>query len=124
MSRGIRVKAREKSSATHEIWREITGDRAVYGARRRQPGTRLHPLVIRDPDPARDDAGVRLRTLRLRRGMTQVALAEMACISDSFVSMVETGQRSLRRASDILALADVLKTGTLSPPTKRGAMWH
>jgi transcriptional regulator with XRE-family HTH domain len=60
-------------------------------------------------DPARDDEGVRLRTLRLRRGMTQTALAEMARISPTFVSMVETGQRSLRRADHILALADALR---------------
>jgi hypothetical protein len=31
------------------IWREITGYRTVYVARRRQPGTRLHTLVTRDP---------------------------------------------------------------------------
>lgn len=31
------------------IWREITGDRTVYVARRRQPSTRLHTLVTRDP---------------------------------------------------------------------------
>ena len=31
------------------VWREITGDRIVYVARRRQPGTRLHTLVTRDP---------------------------------------------------------------------------
>lgn len=68
---------------------------------------------MRSLDPTRDDAGVRLRTLRLRRGMSQVALAEMACISHTFVSMVETGQRSLRRASDILALADALKVSPL-----------
>ena len=70
---------------------------------------------MRSLDPTRDDAGVRLRTLRLRRGMSQVALAEMACISHTFVSMVETGQRSLRRASDILALADALKVSPLLP---------
>jgi transcriptional regulator with XRE-family HTH domain len=64
-------------------------------------------------DPARDDAGVRLRTLRLRRGMSQVALAHLACISPAFVSMIETGQRSLTRARDILALADALKVSPL-----------
>jgi transcriptional regulator with XRE-family HTH domain len=64
---------------------------------------------LRSLDPARDDAGVRLRTLRLRRGMSQVALAELACVSPAFVSMVETGQRSLRSADHILAMADVLK---------------
>ena len=60
-------------------------------------------------DPARDDPGVRLRTARLRRGMTQTALAGLARMSPAFVSMVETGQRSLRSADHILALADVLR---------------
>ena len=64
-------------------------------------------------DPARDDAGVRLRTARLRRGMTQIALADMACVSSSFVSMVETGQRELTRVCDIVALADVLRVSPL-----------
>ena len=36
---------------------------------------------MRSLDPLRDDAGVRLRTLRLRRGLSQVALADLACIS-------------------------------------------
>ena len=60
-------------------------------------------------DPARDDPGVRLRTLRLRRGMTQTALAGLACVSPAFVSMVETGQRSLTRVGDVVALADALR---------------
>ena len=61
----------------------------------------------------RDDAGVRLRTLRLRRGMSQVALADLACISPAFVSMVENGQRTLTRVWDIVAVADVLKVSPL-----------
>jgi transcriptional regulator with XRE-family HTH domain len=40
--------------------------------------------------------------------MSQVALADLACVSVAFVSMVETGQRSLRSADHILAMADVL----------------
>jgi transcriptional regulator with XRE-family HTH domain len=64
-------------------------------------------------DPARDDAGVRLRTLRLRRGMTQTALAGLPCLSPAFVSMVETGQRSLTRVGDVVALADVLRVSPL-----------
>lgn len=60
-------------------------------------------------DPMRDKAGVRLRTLRLRRGMSQVALAELACISPALVSMVENGQRTLSRADYIFALADALR---------------
>jgi helix-turn-helix protein len=46
---------------------------------------------VRALDPTRDVAGVRLRTLRLRRGMSQVALAELTCISPTPVSIVETG---------------------------------
>ena len=68
---------------------------------------------MRRLDPTRVDAGVRLRTLRLRRGMSQVALADLACISPAFVSMVENGQRPLRSADHICALADVLKVSPL-----------
>lgn len=64
-------------------------------------------------DPSRDDAGVRLRTARLRCGMSQVALAELACVSASFLSMVETGQRELTRVCDVVALADVLRVSPL-----------
>jgi len=64
-------------------------------------------------DPSRDDAGVRLRTLRLRRGLSQVALAELASISPAFISMVENGQRPLRRADHVRALADALKVSPL-----------
>ncbi|HEY9241548.1 MAG TPA: helix-turn-helix transcriptional regulator [Streptosporangiaceae bacterium] len=64
-------------------------------------------------DPGRDDAGVRLRTLRLRRGLSQVALAGLACVSPAFISMIENGQRPLRSADHILALADVLDVSPL-----------
>jgi transcriptional regulator with XRE-family HTH domain len=69
--------------------------------------------VTKRLDPARDDAGMRLRATRLRRGMTQTALADLASISPSFVSMVETGERELTRARDIVALADVLRVSPL-----------
>lgn len=68
---------------------------------------------MKSVDPGRDDAGVRLRTLRLRRGLSQVALADLACVSPAFVSMVENGQRPLRSADHILALADVLRVSPL-----------
>jgi len=64
---------------------------------------------MRSVDPERDDAGVRLRALRLRRGMSQVALAELACVSPALVSMVENGQRTLSRATHVIALADALR---------------
>ena len=69
--------------------------------------------MTRRLDPARDDAGARLRTARLRRGMTQTALAGLACISPSFISMVETGERELTRVCDIVALADILRVSPL-----------
>jgi transcriptional regulator with XRE-family HTH domain len=69
--------------------------------------------VTKRLDPARDDAGMRLRAARLRRGMTQTALADLACISPSFVSMVETGERELTRVRAIVALADVLRVSPL-----------
>jgi transcriptional regulator with XRE-family HTH domain len=52
--------------------------------------------------------------------MTQVALAELACISPALVSMVETGQRSLHSANHVLALADVLRV----PPHYLASGWE
>jgi transcriptional regulator with XRE-family HTH domain len=68
---------------------------------------------MRSLDPERDDAGVRLRTLRLRRGLSQVALADLACISPAYVSMIENGQRTLSRATHVIALADALRVSPL-----------
>ena len=65
------------------------------------------------PGPARDDAGSRLRTARLRRGLTQTTLAGLASLSPAFVSMIETGQRHLTRISDLVALADALRISPL-----------
>jgi transcriptional regulator with XRE-family HTH domain len=45
--------------------------------------------------------------------MSQVALAGLAGVSPALVSMVETGQRPLRSADHILALADALKVAPL-----------
>jgi transcriptional regulator with XRE-family HTH domain len=64
-------------------------------------------------DPARDDAGARLRLLRLRRGMPQAVLAGLSSVTPSFLSMVENGHRELQRASDISALADALGVSPL-----------
>ncbi len=50
-----------------------------------------------------------LRRVRRRRGLTTTALADLAGLSPSFISMVETGQRPLRRRDDINALAAVLR---------------
>jgi transcriptional regulator with XRE-family HTH domain len=53
--------------------------------------------------------GARLRTLRRWRGKSQVELADLAGLSPSFLSMVETGKRPLDRRSHIAALASALK---------------
>ena len=50
-----------------------------------------------------------LRRVRRRRGLTTTALAGLAGLSPSFISMVETGQRPLRRRDHINALAAVLR---------------
>lgn len=62
--------------------------------------------------------GARLRVLRRWRGQTQVELAEMAGLSPSFISMIETGQRSLDRRSHIIAVTRALsvsETDLLGP---------
>src|ERR1700722_15457198 len=61
----------------------------------------------------RDDAGARLRTLRLRRGIPLAVLAGLSGVTPSFLSMVENGHRELRRWSDILALANALEASPL-----------
>jgi transcriptional regulator with XRE-family HTH domain len=59
-------------------------------------------------DPVRNDAGSRLRKLRLRRGMSLAVLAGLSGVTPGFLSMVENGQRHLRRSSHIRTLASVL----------------
>jgi transcriptional regulator with XRE-family HTH domain len=53
--------------------------------------------------------GARLRTLRRWRGLSQTALAGLAGVSPSYISMVETGDRPLDRRSHIAALAAALR---------------
>lgn len=62
---------------------------------------------MKDLDPGRDDAGVRLRR-RLRRGMPLAVLAGQCGVSGSFLSMVENVHRELRRPAHIAALAQAL----------------
>jgi transcriptional regulator with XRE-family HTH domain len=50
-----------------------------------------------------------LRRVRLRRGMTQVELAGLAGLSCGYISMIERGQRPLRRRDHVNALAAALK---------------
>ncbi len=50
-----------------------------------------------------------LRRARRKRGLTLTALADLAGLSNSFLSMVETGQRPLRRRDHVNALARALR---------------
>jgi transcriptional regulator with XRE-family HTH domain len=50
-----------------------------------------------------------LRRVRRRRGLTTTALAGLAGLSPSFISMAVTGQRPLRRRDHVNALAAVLR---------------
>jgi transcriptional regulator with XRE-family HTH domain len=50
-----------------------------------------------------------LRRVCLRRGMTQVELAGLAGLSCSCISMIERGQRPLRRRDHVNALAAASK---------------
>jgi transcriptional regulator with XRE-family HTH domain/anti-sigma regulatory factor (Ser/Thr protein kinase) len=50
-----------------------------------------------------------LRQVRRRRGLTTTALADLSGLSQSFISMVETGQRPLRRRDHVNALAAALR---------------
>lgn len=53
--------------------------------------------------------GARLRVLRRWRGMTQAQVAGLAGLLPSQISMIETGQRSLDRRSQISAIATALR---------------
>lgn len=56
-----------------------------------------------------DHIGARLAYWRRRRGMTQAVLAGLAGVSQSFVSHVEAGRRSVERRSTLVALARALQ---------------
>jgi transcriptional regulator with XRE-family HTH domain len=59
--------------------------------------------------PAAADHEHPLRRARRKRGLTLTALAGLAGLSESFLSMVETGQRPLRRRDHVNALALALR---------------
>jgi transcriptional regulator with XRE-family HTH domain len=61
-----------------------------------------------------NDADSTLRAIRRRRGLTMAAVAERSGLSQSFLSMLERGERKLRRLDHITALAAVLRV----PPSE------
>lgn len=58
-------------------------------------------------DPQRSEFGRRVRQLRLARGLSQEALAELAGLHRTYVSSLERGQRNVG-LDNIHALADAL----------------
>ncbi|HUY44104.1 MAG TPA: helix-turn-helix transcriptional regulator [Streptosporangiaceae bacterium] len=64
-----------------------------------------------------------LRRVRRRRGLTLAVLADRSGLSAPFLSMVETGQRSLSRRDHINALASALRVppAEIAPSTLPGA---
>jgi transcriptional regulator with XRE-family HTH domain len=63
-------------------------------------------MDVVQPSP---EVGQRLRRLRISRGKSLDVLAGLAGLSQSYLSMVENGQRALDRLSVIVALANALE---------------
>lgn len=57
--------------------------------------------------------GENLRACRRWRGMTQQVLADRSGLSQSFISLVEAGRRTLARRSDAIALAEALRVSVV-----------
>jgi transcriptional regulator with XRE-family HTH domain len=62
---------------------------------------------VRDPDP-RTIFGRRVRQLRLRRGLSQEKLAELADLHRNYVGGIERGERNVALLN-IIALARALR---------------
>lgn len=71
---------------------------------------------------ARAEIGRRIARQRRRRGLSQTVLAELAGRSESWLSQVERGLRSIDSHSVLVQLADILGVGVDQlTPTKAGA---
>jgi transcriptional regulator with XRE-family HTH domain len=70
---------------------------------------------------SKEEAGQRIRALRLQRGMPQVELARLLAIHQTNVSAIERGSRALtihqllKLARALKISTDVILTGTASP---------
>jgi transcriptional regulator with XRE-family HTH domain len=96
----------------------------VNGSPGRQLTRHGHPVASKDGQarPATAGPDHPLRRARRHRGLTTTALADLAGLSPSFISMVETGQRPLRRRDHINALAAALRVppAEIAPSTSSG----
>jgi len=58
---------------------------------------------------AEDFAGARVRYWRLKRGLSQKALAELAGMTQGYVSQIESGFKEIDKRSTLIRLADALQ---------------
>jgi transcriptional regulator with XRE-family HTH domain len=58
---------------------------------------------------AEDFAGARVRYWRLKRGLSQKALAELAGLTQGYVSQIESGLKEVDKRSTLIRLADALQ---------------
>lgn len=75
----------------------------LSAGRHDEDGQRIRPVV-----PSLPEVAARLRALRRQRGMTLEVLAGLAGVSDSYLSMVENGKRSLNSYTTIVGIAAAL----------------
>jgi len=67
-----------------------------------------------------DRIGVRLRSWRHRRGLTQRALAELAGFTQGYVAQIELGRASLDKHSSLQAIAQALQISVVELTGQRG----
>lgn len=80
----------------------------------------LRGVAAEDPDQLVRDVGLRIRELRLGRGMTQEQAAERLGLSVKGYQFLEGGQNlTLRSLARIAAPLDTRTIDLLAPPTSR-----
>jgi DNA-binding XRE family transcriptional regulator len=72
-------------------------------------GPRVGSDVVEGSGDGGSTIGRQLRLIRRSRGMSQQVIADLAEISKSHLSRLESGQRALDRRSLIMALANALE---------------
>jgi transcriptional regulator with XRE-family HTH domain len=71
-------------------------------------------------DPMNDDVGTRVRRWRVRRGLTQKALAELAGFTQGYIGQIETGVARLEKLKSQTAIAAALQISVAELIGQRG----